>query len=933
MVGKRLNFNRNWRWLIPPLIIAILLLIFSGTLVHLTTENWWFSAIGFSDVFWTLLTWRSITWVGSFIIFALFLGLNYWFAMRVTRYSTIRMLDQSNFSFYADRAPKYIAPILIFLISLSAAGSSISAWDTFLKFLNATEFNRTDPIYERDISFYIFELPFYEGLQDWLFGLLIMGLLVAGAIYLLKGSISFDRGWQYLIEGEAKAHIFLLLAGLAFLVAFQFWLQRYDLLFSQEGLVSGAGFTDTHARLTALTAMGFMGLALAVIFIASAARNTLILPLTGIGLYLLIYILLYQVYPSVQQRISVDPNELAKERPYIEHNIAFTRDGYNLGEVSREDFPPQERLDRADITANQETIRNIRLWDYRPLLSTYRQLQEIRPYYSFLDVDVDRYTIDDNYRQVMLSPRELPQAPQPRWISQRLKYTHGYGLVMSPVNEVTSQGLPPLIIRDLPPVSSIDLEVEQPRVYYGEATDNYIFTGMVEDEFDYPLGDDNAANRYDGTGGVPLNSLWKRLLYSYNLGSFRILISQQFQSESRIHYHRNIRERINHVAPFLRLDSDPYASLVDGRLKWIVEGYTVSNNYPYSEPVTAITDAGEILQGDNNNEILDGGFNYVRNSVKIIVDAYDGSLQFAVTDTDDPIIQTYEKIFPNLFTSVEDVSSELRSHFRYPLDLFNIQAQMYLEYHMSNPEVFYNQEDLWRFAQENYQGNQQLVEPYYTIMRLPGEETEEFVLILPFTPVERDNMIAWMAARSDGENYGNLLLYEFPKQSLTYGPRQIEAKIDQNTEISQQLSLWDQQGSRVIRGNLLVIPIEESLLYVEPIYLRADQGELPQIRRVVISHGDDLVMRQSIEEAINAIFGEEDPDPIQEEEPEEEDLDEPLEQPQAEIGISQDLVRSAREVYQEAQDAAQAGNWGEYGDKIEELEEILEELNQESNND
>ncbi|QDZ39484.1 UPF0182 family protein [Euhalothece natronophila Z-M001] len=932
MVAKRLNFNANWRWLIPPLIIAILLLVFSGTLVHLTTENWWFSAIGFSEVFWTLLTWRSITWVGTFVIFALFLSLNYWFAMRVTRYSTIRMLDQSNFSFYADRAPKYIAPILIFFISLAAAGTSMTAWDTLLRFLNATEFNQSDPIYGRDLSFYVFELPFYQGLQGWLFGLLLMGLFIAGVVYVIKGSISFARGWQNLIEGEAKAHLCLLLAGLAFLIAFQFWLQRYDLLFSREGVVTGAGFTDVHARLTGLTAMGFMGLGLGVIFIASATRNTLILPLTGIGLYLGVYILLYQVYPSVQQQVTVDPNELAREREYIEHNIDFTRQGYNLSDVGREDFPPQGRLDRADIAANQETIRNIRLWDYRPILSTYRQLQEIRPYYSFLDVDVDRYTIDDNYRQVMLSSRELPRAPQQRWISERLKYTHGFGLVMSPVNQATSEGLPSLIIRDIPPVSNVDLDVEQPRVYYGEATNNYIFTGMVEDEFDYPLGNENAANRYDGAGGVPINSLWRRLLYSYNLGSFRVLISEQFTSESRIHYHRNIRERIHHVAPFLRLDSDPYVSLVDGRLKWIVEGYTISNNYPYSEPVTAITDAGQIL-GGGSNEILEGGFNYVRNSVKAVVDAYDGSMELVVVDEADPIIQTYEKIFPNLFTSIEDVSPELQSHFRYPLDLFNIQAQMYLEYHMTSPEVFYNQEDLWRFALENYEGSQQLVEPYYTIMRLPGEETEEFVLILPFTPVERDNMIAWMAARSDGENYGKLLLYEFPKQSLTYGPRQIEARIDQNTEISQQLSLWDQQGSRVIRGNLLVIPIEESLLYVEPIYLRADQGELPQLRRVVVSHGDDLVMRESIEEAVTAIFGEESPDPIEEEDPEEEPLDEPLEQPQAEVDISQDLVRRAREVYQEAQEAAQAGNWGEYGEKIEELEGILEDLNQESNND
>ena len=917
MVAKRSNATPNWRWLIPPLVIIILLLIFSGTIVHLTTESWWFSAIGFSEVFWTLLTWRGITWVGSFIIFALFLWLNYWFSMRVTRYSTIRFLEQGDLSFYTDRAPKYIAPIVIFFISLSAAGASVTAWDTLLKFLNATAFNRSDPIYNRDIGFYVFELPFYEGLQDWLFALFLTGLFVATAVYILKGTINFNRGWQQLIYGEAKAHICLLLAGLAFLIAFQFWVQRYDLLYSGEGVVSGAGFTDTHARLAALTGMGFMALALGVIFIASASQNTLTLPLTGIGLYLLIYILLYQVYPGFQQRFIVEPNELAKEKPYIENNIRLTRDAYNLDTVERDNYPAQGSLDRATIQNNQGTVRNVRLWDYRPLLTTYGQLQEIRPYYNFRDVDIDRYIINDVYRQVMLSPRELSRAPQNRWVSQRLKYTHGYGLVMSPVNQVTSQGLPELFIKDIPPASSINIEVEQPRIYYGEETNNYVFTGMVEDEFDYPLGEDNASNRYDGEGGVEIGSLWHRLLYASDVGSFKILISSQFQPESRIHYYRNIRERINHIAPFLRLDADPYMTLINGRMKWIVEGYTVSDYYPYSQPVSRINNAGAILQRGQSNQLLAGGFNYVRNSVKVVVDAYDGTLQFVVTDEADPLIQTYQKIFPNLFTSMGEVSSELKSHFRYPLDLFKIQTQMYLAYHMSNPEVFYNREDLWRFATETYEGNQQLVEPYYTIMRLPEEDKVEFVLILPFTPVNKDNMIAWMAARSDGDNYGKLLLYEFPKQELIYGPSQIEARIDQTPEISQQLSLWDQQGSRVIRGNLLVIPIEESILYVEPIYLRAEQGELPQLKRVVVAHGDNLVMRPTLEESIAAIFGEETSPEIAEDEF------------STETTVSGNLAQRALNLYREAQQAAQAGNWGEYGDKIQELESLLEQLNQE----
>ncbi|NJO21482.1 MAG: COG1615 family transporter, partial [Spirulinaceae cyanobacterium RM2_2_10] len=468
------------------------------------------------------------------------------------------------------------------------------------------------------------------------------------------------------------------------------------------------------------------------------------------------------------------------------------------------------------------------------LLSTYRQLQEIRLYYRFNDVDVDRYTLDGDYRQVMLSPRELAYGQVPErgrtWVNQRLKYTHGYGAVLSPVNRVSEQGLPELWIKDIPPVSAIDLEITQPRLYYGEETTYHVFTGTSTNEFDFPQGGDNASNRYDGAGGVAMPTLLHRLAYALDLGSFKLLISNYFTPESKILYHREIRDRIQRVVPFLRLDRDPYLCINNGRLQWIMDAYTTSDRYPYSEPFGR------------------GQFNYIRNSVKVVVDAYDGTLQFFITDTEDPILKAYQEIFPNLFTPAADVPEVLRSHFRYPLDLFAIQAQTYLAYHMQNAEVFYNQEDLWRFPNQLYEQDEQVMEPYYVIVRLPDAESEEFVLTLPFTPVNKNNMVAWLAARSDGDRYGKKLLYEFPKQQLVYGPQQIEARIDQNPQISQQLTLWSQEGSQVIRGDLFVIPIEQSLLYVEPIYLRAEQSELPELKRVILAYGDQIVMETTLEQ-------------------------------------------------------------------------------------
>jgi uncharacterized membrane protein (UPF0182 family) len=902
-------------------VVVVLGLTLSSSLVHLLTQSWWFAAVGFSSVFWTRITWQIVAVVSTFVIYSGFLLWNYRLAMSLTQHRRFVWLEKQGFGQAADAIARSSAILAILVASVSAAISASRSWETILKFLNASEFGTNDPIYNRDLGFYIFRLPLYATLQNGLLALVILALVLSVAIYLLKGAIDRGRNWRTLLSGGIKTHLSVLLAAIAALGAIDFWLERYDLLYSAEGSVFGAGYTDVHARLQAYWLMCFVTLALALLLIASLWRRSLTLPLYGIIIYFIILILVQEFYPWAQQRFLVEPNELAKEKPYIAYNIAATRSAYDLDDVNTENYVVENTLTRADLDDNQATLRNIRLWDYRPLLSTYRQLQEIRLYYHFNDVDIDRYTLDGDYRQVMLSPRELAYEQLPNqaktWVNQRLKYTHGYGAVMSPVNVVTPEGLPKFFIQDIPPEVSVDLAFSEPALYYGEESDNYIFTGMNTDEFDYPMGDENASSRYQGNGGVAIGSWLRRLAYSFDLGSIQTLVSGYFTPESRLLYHRQILERVHEVAPFLRFDSDPYITIVDGRLQWIIDAYTVSDRYPYSEPVSLSNNAAELLaQAPNLRQILDNDVNYIRNSVKIAIDAYHGSMQFYAIDATDPVLQTYRQIFPDLWTDIADIPPSLRQHFRYPLDFFKIQAQMYLTYHMSNPEVFYNREDLWRFPVEVYEGKQQLMEPYYIIMSLPEQQDEEFMLILPFTPANKDNAIAWMAARSDGQDYGKVLLYEFPKQELIYGPSQIEARIDQNPEISQQLTLWSQEGSRVIRGDLLIIPIERSLLYVEPIYLRAEQGELPELRRVIVAYANQIVMEETLDAALATIFGQSVPLPATT------PRDTPI------SGNTSSLVQQAISTYNQAQEALRQGDWTSYGQYQQRLGEILQQLSQ-----
>ena len=918
----------RWWWIVGFVVLAIAC---STTLVHWLTEYWWFSAVGFESIFKVRLGWSLLCSLLAFAAYGLVLFANYWLALYLTRDRPFYAPRNSQWTPLIPSLTIYGGVGLIVLLAIGAAQRAAGAWESVLKFLNASAFDVADPIYGQDVGFYIFRMPIYQGLQQESLGLLIWALMLSLAIYALRREIRLERGWKYFLTGPVKTHLCVLLSAIALVAAWGFWLARYDLLYSAAGVVFGAGYTDANARLHAFSIMGVVTLVVAALFVVSLWRRGFSLPIASISLYFLVFLAVSQFYPWIQQAVVVEPNELDKEAPFIEHSLAFTREAYNLTNVQREDFTVTDSLDTEALAQNTATLDNLRLWDYQTLLSTYQELQSLRLYYRFHDVDIDRYTIDDDYRQVMLAARELdynnvPESAQ-NWVNRSLKYTHGYGVAMSPVNQVTTEGLPDFFIKNIPPVASADIEIDQPRIYYGEETDHYIYTGTSTEEFDYPEGNNNATNNYDGTGGVPIGSFGRRLAYAFEIGSAKPLISNYFTSDTRIHYRRNILARARQVVPFLRLDSDPYLSLIDGRLKWILDAYTTSDRYPYSEPITSSPDVGTLLGSEPQlANIARQGTNYIRDAAKVVIDAYDGSLTVYPIDGSDPILSTYQKIFPELFTPLESASDELRSHFRYPLNLFQIQSQIYRAYHMENVEVFYNREDEWDLPDQIGDGGDgEQMEPYYVIMKLPNAEGEEFLQILPFTPKDKGNMVAWMAARCDGDRYGELVLYEFPKQGVVYGPQQIEGRIDQNTDISQQLTLWGQQGSSVIRGNLLVIPIDRSLLYFEPVYLQADQGALPELKRVIVAFQDTIVMRRTLPEALETVFGTL-PEGSQVAASASADSTSPELVQGSAASVPVDLVQSAIEAYEQGQQSLQSGDWAAYGQAQDRLGELLDRL-------
>ncbi|QIR38257.1 UPF0182 family protein [Tolypothrix sp. PCC 7910] len=762
-------------------------------------------------------------------------------------------------------------------------------WAKILQYFFRTAFNDTDPLFIKDTSFYIFSLPVLELLGLWLVGLFFYGLIAVTLTYLLSGD-SLSQGFFPGFSPPQQRHLYGLGGALMVAVALGYLLSRYELLYSKRGVSYGASYTDVVAQLPAYNTLCALAVAIAFYFLwrtifwrpKSPHRQ---LAFYGLGVYFLLALVGGLLIPNTVQYLIVQPNELQREQPYIQRTIASTRQAFDLQAIDTRNFNPQGQLTEADIKANELTIRNIRLWDQRPLLETNRQLQQIRPYYRFPGADIDRYTLETEAassspaapnqqsasqnaatterRQVLIAARELDYSAVPQqaqtWVNRHLIYTHGFGFTMSPVNVVGPGGLPEYFVKDISGDSSAlttanqgirnSIPIGQPRIYYGEITNNYVMTGTKVRELDYPSGSDNVYNNYDGNGGISIGTTWRRWLFAAYLKDWQMALTRDFLPETKVLLRRNVKQRIQAIAPFLKYDSDPYLVVANASLDqsnqdystnqnylyWMVDGYTTSNHYPYSDP-------------DKD------GINYIRNSVKVVVDAYNGTVNFYVADRNDPIITTWRKIFPKLFKPLSAMSKTLSKHIRYPVDYFNIQAERLMTYHMTDTQVFYNREDQWQIPNEIYGNQARPVEPYYLITGLPTNPFEEFLLLLPYTPKQRTNLIAWLAARSDGQNYGKLLLYVFPKERLIYGTEQIEARINQDPVISQQISLWNRQGSRAIQGNLLVIPIEQSLLYVEPIYLEATQNSLPTLVRVVVAYENRIVMAQTLEQALTAIF-------------------------------------------------------------------------------
>ncbi|MEA1939311.1 MAG: UPF0182 family protein, partial [Candidatus Caldatribacteriota bacterium] len=811
--------KRKFNWFIIGLILLILMIV-SG-IASIYIEVIWFKSVEFISVFWKILLTKGVVILFFGALFFILSYINLTFARRFAPEFKVE-INQDEFERPEIQLFKSLQNIqvnkkFVLLFSSIAAlfmGFSESAnWEKILIYINRTSFGIAEPIFNKDIGFYMFSLPFLEFIRNWLFFAFILITVVVGAIYVLKKAITLENK-KIIMETPVKVHLSLLIGLILILKSWDYQLGAYKLLYSARGVIFGAGYTEVHANLLVLRILMVLALVCAAVFFATAKKQNLKLPVLGLAILLGVSAIMGTVYPEIIRKAVVLPNESSKERPYILNNIKYTRLAYGLDKIKEEEFPVKEGISFEEIEKNKETVENIRLWDWRPIKQTLRQIQAIRLYYDFNSVDIDRYHFNGNYQQVMISPRELDSAKIPEqartWVNKHLTYTHGYGVVVNPVNKVSGEGLPLLLVKDIPPVSTVNMEINRPEIYYGEITKNYALVKTKAKEFDYPKGDENVYSTYSGNGGVTISSLWRRILFSIRYSNPQILLTTNFTRESKIMFYRNIQERVNKVAPFLGYDKDPYIVVSkEGKLFWIQDAYTMSNKYPYSTP-------------------LKGYFNYIRNSVKVVIDAYNGTMDFYIVDQKDPLIKVYSKIFPQLFKDFNQMPEDLKEHIRYPKDLFGVQAELYETYHMTDADVFYNKEDYWNIPNEIYAENEIRMEPYYIVTRLPRHEREEFILMTPFTPSKKNNMIAWLAAKNDQPEYGDLIVYKFPKEKLVFGPMQIEARIDQDSEISQQLTLWGQKGSTVIRGNLLVIPIEKSIIYVEPLYLRAEKGEIPE---------------------------------------------------------------------------------------------------------
>lgn len=918
------------------LTVLVLLFLFSlGSIAGFYTDFLWFDALGYRDMFVRRLAVRAVVFAVAFVVAAAVL-LGNWLAARRANLRETTPLQPSALRGNLMRALVIAAGLVLAFLFASAAASQ---WEELLLWRNAGPFGVADPIFGHDVGFYVFRLPVLEFFQGWIISLLFLTGLGVLLIYAGSNLLELQRGaWRPLQSSAARRHL-ALLGGLLLLVwAGGYALDAYRLLYSNRGVAFGASYTDLRASLWALRLQAVLAVVTALALFSNVFRPNFRLPALSAALWLLSGVLVGGLLPGLLQRYVVEPNELSLETPYIEHNIAFTRAAFGLDQVASTDFGAVEDLSPQDLLDNEDVLRNVRLWDYRPLQQTYQQLQGLRPYYAIGEIDIDRYTIDGVQRQVMLAARELDKTrlPAPSWVNRNLEFTHGYGIVMNPVNEVTSEGQPNFFIKDLPPSSRVDsIAVTRPEIYFGELTNDTVYVGSAREEFSYPSGDENIYTNYSGAGGILLDSALKRLAFAMRQSDPNVLLSNDITGSTRIQYRRQIQDRVRELTPFLLLDSDPYLVVTaDGHLVWLQDAYTVSDDYPYSTParlsprpsVTETTPAGVAVP------TMSRTFNYMRNSVKITIDAYDGNVVYYLNDPDDPIIRSYARAFPGVFRPMAEMPADLQAHLRYPVDLFWAQARQYLTYHMTDVRVFYNKEDLWQIPTEVVQAAEQETEPYYVTLPLPSSHTPEYLLILPFSPANKNNMIAWLAARNDPGHYGELVVYQLPRQSLVFGPLQVEGRIDQEPSISQQFTLWDQRGSSVVRGNLLVLPINNSFLYVEPVYLRSETNALPELRRIVTASNNGVAMAESLEQSLVALTravagggttttgtdGATAPPPAATPA-----ADAP---PTAEPATVEELVAAANAHLQAAEQAQREGDWARYGLELAALRENLATL-------
>ena len=890
------------------------------------TNYLWFESIDLTSVwFKILLTKTVLVAVTSLIAFA-FIFINLRLAVRATPVMDIfeSFENQDPLSrFRAWTNERFLRYRLIGAVGLSlflGAGAS-QLWEQVLLFLNQKSFGITDPVFNYDVSTYVFGLPLYRLFVSWGFQLVIFTSLIILLFFVATGAVQLRPGKFPDVSSGAKAHLSVLLAFIALLKAFAYRLDALELLYSPRGKVFGASYTDVVAHLPALNLLILISLFGAILLLVNIRRRGWLLPATAISLWLAVSIIVGGLVPAAIQRFRVVPDELNKELPYVANHIDYTRLAYNLNTIEEKSFEASPNLSGSDIADNEQTVDNIRLWDPTVLAETYSQLQEIRAYYALDEVDVDRYEINGELTQVMVSARELDQTNLPAvgWVNERLQYTHGFGVVFSPANNVASQGQPDFYVKGVPATSTVsELEVEQPRIYFGESADSleYVVVNSLQDEVDYPLsteGQSVAYTNYSGEGGVGIGSFFRRLGFALRYSELNLLISNQLSDDSKLIMERNIVSRVKKGAPFLYTDNDPYLALIDGQLFWIIDMYTVSDKYPYAQPA----DTRRI----NENSGLPMNFNYLRNSVKAVVNAYDGTLNYYVVDEEDPIIQSYVDIFPELFSSKSEMSSELLDHIRYPEDLFTIQSDMYRDYHMIDPRVFYADEDPWVIPSESSTtprvatlrgefteiGFKPML-PYYLLMNLPGETDLSYLIFQPFNPENRPNMQSFLVADADPENYGQLIDFRLPKGEFVDGPSQVATRINQDPDISQIFTLLDQQGSSVIKGNLFVVPINQSILYYQPIYLQGEQNPLPEFKFVVVAFQDRIIMKETLSEALDSIFGERSSEDTQEEQ----DNESPL-----------DLLQKASAAFEKAQEELVAGNLGKYQELIERAQSLV----------